>query len=186
MKLATLRFVSAILVTFAIVIGVSGNADAQRRRRADSSTTPFEANKTFGLGIMIGAPTGLSAKYYLSEKTALDFGLGVQHRWRYHDAISFHMDFLWHPAVLAETEPFILPIYFGVGGRVLDHDHHRDFHDDDGTHFGVRVPIGIMMDFNTVPIDIFFELALVLDFITEDGHDDHADFNGAIGARYYF
>ena len=36
----------------------------------------FEANKTFGLGLELGEPTGLTGKYFLSGTNALDFGLG--------------------------------------------------------------------------------------------------------------
>ena len=43
-------------------------ADARPRPSRGGS---FEANKTFGLGLMIGAPSGLSGKYFLSKDTAL-------------------------------------------------------------------------------------------------------------------
>ncbi|MNC97127.1 hypothetical protein D3C83_146810 [compost metagenome] len=51
------------------------------------------------------------------------------------------------------------------------------------------MPIGIIFDFNNQPIDIYVEIAPVLDFIDEhDGDNDGAEFNfnGGIGLRYYF
>ena len=48
------------------------------------------------------------------------------------------------------------------------------------------------MDFNSIPLDIFLELALVIDFIELDDDDDPYDDDdrvslyGALGARYYF
>lgn len=158
--------------------------DAQARPRPAGRTSSFSANKTFGLGFMFGAPTGLSGKYYLSADTALDFGLGLIGGYGDRDGVHLHMDFLWHPAVLATTDPFVLPIYFGVGGRLWDYDHDRNDFDDD-TALGVRVPLGIAMDFNNVPLDIFFELAFVLDFLVDHG-DLHAGFNSSLGIRYYF
>jgi hypothetical protein len=162
--------------------------DAEARRRPASKASSFSANKTFGLGIMFGSPTGLSGKYYLSADTALDFGLGVNgYGYRARRGLHLHADFLWHPAVLADVGAFAMPIYFGVGGRLWDYGrYYRDdrYYNDD-LALGVRVPLGIMLDFNDVPIDIFFELAFVLDFLIDHGGIG-ADFNGAIGIRYYF
>jgi hypothetical protein len=179
------RSLITLVIAGGILVALAGPAEAQRRQSRSSGMSSFEANKTFGLGIILGSPTGLSAKYYLSGSTALDFALGLYRRYRYDDAVQAHVDFLWHPAVLAETEPFMLPFYVGLGGRLLHHDRYRDRDFDDGTHLGVRVPIGLLMDFNTVPIDIFFELALVVDFIVDHDHG-YVDFDGAIGARFYF
>ena len=55
------------------------------------------------------------------------------------------------------------------------------------TALGVRVPIGIAFDFNNVPLDIFVEGALVVDtFLDYDGDYNRADFNVAVGFRYWF
>ena len=171
------------MLAFALGMLVMGpSAAAQGRSRPHASS--FSANKTFGLGIMLGAPTGLSGKYYLSAATAIDFGFGVIEGFG-RDGIHAHADFLWHPAVLATTPPFVLPIYFGVGGRLFSFDRgNPNDNNDDDFALGVRVPGGIMMDFNNVPLDIFFELVFVLDFISSGNAD--ADINGAIGVRYYF
>ncbi|HLU65595.1 MAG TPA: hypothetical protein VKZ63_04940 [Kofleriaceae bacterium] len=179
---ARTRMILAGLAAACLIAALAAPAEAQRRQSPRAAS--FEANKTFGLGIMIGAPTGLSGKYYLSSSTAIDFALGVYHEFRYDDALQVHADFLWHPATLAAADPFLLALYFGVGGRLLDHDEGRDYRDD--THLGVRVPVGLLMDFNTVPLDIFFELALVADILVDTDHHDHVDFDGAIGVRYYF
>lgn len=169
-----------------LVIGVASclvgsTAFAQNRPRPQ--TTKFSANKTFGLGFMVGDPLGLAGKYYLTPSTAVDFGFGVI-RLIGDDAIHVHADFLWHPAVVAETPPFILPIYFGLGGRMASIDRGRDDIDDDEFALGLRVPGGIMMDFNEVPLDVFLEMAFVLDFVSEG--DISPGFNVALGVRYYF
>jgi hypothetical protein len=152
-------------------------AEARPRPQASS----FSANKTFGLGIMIGAPTAFSGKYYVGSDTAMDFGVGVIRGFG-RDGLHLHADFLWHPATLVTADPFVLPFYLGIGARVADFE---DYDDDDGDlNLGVRAPLGLMLDFNNVPLDVFFELALVIDFIGYEGVD--ADFNGALGVRYYF
>jgi hypothetical protein len=159
----------------------------------------------FGLGLELGAPTGLVAKYYLGSSggrggmMALQGGIGYINSWG-PDGVNFHLDVLWHPAVIARTPSFTMPFYLGVGGRVLDWrdeycyvDRGIEYCDGDGdVDVGVRVPFGILMDFQNVPIDVFFELAFVLDLIHIDNNDytnherDYVNLNGAIGARFYF
>jgi hypothetical protein len=146
----------------------------------------------FGLGIIIGSPTGLSAKYYLTEGKghAIDAALGLATLGNH--GIHIHVDYLWHPLVLAREESFDLAMYVGLGGRLLDHDRGRN--SDDHFHVGLRGPVGLVFDFlrGGVPIDVFVEVALVLDFVLDDdngrGDEDEIDLdlNAGIGARYYF
>lgn len=143
--------------------------------------TAWAGGGPFGLGIILGSPTGLAGKLYLNRQNAIDFAVGEA--FVEHDGLHIHVDYLWHPVMLANDEAFSLPLYFGIGGRLLDHDHGRN--DDDDIHLGPRVPLGILFDFKRVPIDIFLEIALVVDIIT-DHHDDRIDLNGGIGLRYYF
>jgi hypothetical protein len=166
------------VIAAALTLAFVAQADA-RPRPAGRGGKKFQANKTFGLGLMLGAPSGLTGKFFLSRDTALDFGVGVYEGYR-DDGIHLHFDFLWHPVVLATNPTFWLPLYFGVGARYFDHNRGAD---DD--HLGVRVPLGISFDFQRVPLDVFIELAFVLDFIVHDNHD-RADLNAAVGIRYYF
>jgi hypothetical protein len=133
----------------------------------------------FGLGLIIGSPTGLSGKLYLDRRNAIDFALGAA--FLSSRGLHAHVDYLWHPVMLTEDAAFFMPLYFGVGARLLDHDHGAD---DDDVHLGARVPVGILFDFRTVPLDVFLEIALIVDLVTD--HDDHIDLNAALGARYYF
>lgn len=156
-----------------------------RPKPKKSKKGEFESNKGFGLGFQFGVPTGITGKYFLTENgdTALDFAVGNYYR-RSRGGINFHADFLWHPFVLGKTDSMLVPFYLGIGARILDHgDDDRD-RNGDHLHIGARAPIGIALDFTNVPIDIFLELALVVDLVS----DDHAftDFNAALGLRYYF
>ncbi len=172
-----LATIAAVFLTFSVT-----GTDA--RPRPKRNTKKFEANKTFGLGLMFGTPSGLSGKYYLSSDTALDFGVATHRhgRDRYHDAWNIHADFLWHPFVLASPDAFWLPLYVGVGARLLDH-RYDGFGDD--LHLGVRAPIGLLIDFNNVPLDIFMELAFIFDVLHDDNHG-YTDGDFFLGVRYYF
>lgn len=163
-----------------MVSAVADTADAAPRRGR-----PFHSSKTFGIGIMLGAPTGFSGKYFYASDKAFDFGIGAIGYYRGREGLHLHFDHLWHPVNLASTPAFQLPLYLGIGARMFDFDDRDDFH---GTVLGLRGPLGIAFDLNNTPLDIFLELALVMDFYVDDPYDDNVDVdvNGAVGIRYYF
>ena len=82
------------------------------------SAQPAEKG-VLGVGLIVGEPTGVSAKYYLSDDRAIDLAVGGAIVGR---GIQVHSDFLWHPWILEQKESFALPLYLGVGGRILDHN----------------------------------------------------------------
>lgn len=182
-------------IVAAVLLGLVATADARPRPTRRAST--FTANKTFGLGIMLGAPTGLSGKYFVGRSTAIDFGIGGNGYGygRGRSGLHLHADYLWHPVVLASPPEFELPLYVGIGGRFFSYDWAHGDHYHTGAAVGVRAPIGISFDLNRTPLDIFVELALVGDLLIDrddrvDGfdHNDgfYFDVNAAVGIRYYF
>lgn len=177
-----LRTLVAASVALALTAGVVGDAEARPRPR---KAKKFVANKTFGLGIMLGAPTAISGKYFYGRSTAFDFGVGTVYRWRDRDGLHLHVDHLWHPVSLVSNPSFELPLYVGIGARIFNYDYRNDGRDG-VTAIGARVPIGIAFDLNNVPMDIFFELAVVVDLLIDDDDSYGGDLHGAIGFRYYF
>lgn len=177
----------AMLCASAVGLTVAADtADARPRPAGKAKGKKFQANKTFGLGLQLGAPTALVGKYYYAEDKAFAFGVGAIGYYRGRDGVHIHFDHLWHPVSLISDKAFEMPLYVGVGARFFDFDD-NDRDDFDGAALGFRVPIGIIFDFNNQPIDIYVEVAPVLDFINYDGDDDvEFNFNGGIGIRYYF
>lgn len=132
----------------------------------------------FGLGVILGEPTGVAAKLYLDDNTAIDAAAGIA---VVGGGLHVHGDYLWHPAVLEERDVFVLPVYFGVGGRV-------NLRDNDDFHIGVRGVGGLLFDFKEIPLDVFIELAPVVDYVFSDIEGDEGinpSLNFALGARYY-
>jgi hypothetical protein len=181
-----------LLTTAAALVLLTSTADAARRGGAPANP--------FGLGLMLGAPTGLTGKLYLGAPFALQMGVGVVDDFSGDgwddDALHIHLDAVWHPAILARNGDITMPFYLGVGARFAESDHHFNYqgiwYDDDHAVFGVRAPFGLLIDFNRVPLDVFFEVAVVVNLVyfEDDGpfeHDhDHVGINGGIGLRYYF
>jgi hypothetical protein len=124
----------------------------------------------FGVGIMIGEPTGISLKNWVSKSNAWDAGVA----WGFGKEGAFHLhgDYLWHKYDLIKVDKGALPLYYGVGARLL-------FSND--THFGIRGVIGLDYLFDGLPLDIFLEIVPIFDLAPGTGFS----FNGALGVRYF-
>ncbi|MEX2117279.1 MAG: hypothetical protein WEB37_10345 [Bacteroidota bacterium] len=140
--------------------------------------------RTFGLGIIIGEPTGISAKLWTSNDNAFDFGLG----WsvggdrigRYNGTytggsrVHLHMDYLWHAFnAIHSSERF--PLYYGIGGRLNSGGGYQ-------SSFAVRGVLGIAWLPRETPIDVFLEIAPSLQLTPSTGFGIDA----GLGARYFF
>jgi hypothetical protein len=153
-----------------IIIFSSHNLKAQSRK--------------FGLGVIVGEPTGLSAKLWTSNKNALAFGLGWSvegYRFNGFDRAydnatrtHIHIDYLWH-SFYAISSNGQFPLFYGVGGRINTGPEYN------GT-FGVRGVIGIAWQPRDTPLDIFIEVVPTLNLISSTGFGIDA----GIGARYFF
>jgi hypothetical protein len=128
-------------------------------------------DKNFGLGIILGEPTGVSAKLWTSGDNAFDFGAAWSFKGDGH--LLLQADYVWHIFRLIPVSSGKLPFYVGVGGRVVLAD---------DPLIGVRVPLGLDYMFSNALVDIFVELVPILDLAPETDFD----FGGGIGARYWF
>ena len=123
-----------------------------------------------GAGIIVGEPTGLSAKSWLSSHDAIDAGVAwsISHGW-----FHIHADYLRHVFELIPVEMGQLPLYFGLGARL-------GFGND--VIIGARVPVGLDYIFDGTPLDVFIEIVPGLAIIP----DTKFDMGGGIGVRYWF
>jgi hypothetical protein len=177
-----------ILVASFAVAALATTAEARPRPGGQLGGRRFEANKTFGLGLELGAPTGIVGKYFFSADRAIDFGVGDIYNYFDRSGLHIYADYLFHPVSLASTEAFELPLYVGVGGRFWDfQDRGNPGAFDNAFAVGVRVPVGVSFDFNTVPLDAFVQLVPVLDFFSGYArHSVYLDFDVSFGIRYWF
>ena len=168
------------LLAFATLVLVFSTA-----LRSSSAQEIGDEKGTFGIGIIVGEPTGIAAKLYLSQNTAIDGAVGSA---IIGGGIHAHVDFLLHPWILEDRESFTMPAYVGLGGRFLSHN--RGAGGDDDVHLGPRVVIGMLFDFKSIPLDVFVEVAGVGELRFGSDDDNHSGFglsiNAGAGARYYF
>ena len=127
--------------------------------------------KDFGVGAVLGEPAGVSVKKWLGVRTALDGALA----WSFANEGAFHLhaDYLVHNFSLIQVSEGKLPVYYGIGARIKSEQEFT---------VSARLPVGISYLFANSPIDIFFEVALLLDVVPSSKFG----VNSGIGARYYF
>lgn len=140
--------------------------------------------RPFGLGVILGEPTGFSAKLWTSADKAFDFGLGwsiggdrigrFDGNYDGGRRIHLHMDYLWHAFEIIRTD-VRLPVYYGFGGR---------FNNGAGYNgsLAIRGVFGLAWLPREAPVDVFLELVPSLQFTSPTGFAMDA----GIGARYFF
>lgn len=163
----------AFVVLFALV-GLTPQA-----RAAHSQT-----NGQFGLGVELGEPTGLSAKYRINSRDAVDFGLAYS----FNSFVEVFSDYLYHfPGVFGSSSQFVTQLtpYLGIGGVFFDNTGGANsFYGASGSSagLGLRIPLGIEWRPGRPPLGVFVELVPGLGIIPST----FGFFQGGIGIRFYF
>lgn len=152
-----MRALFLILTAFLLLVPAANSLSQDRR---------------FGVGAIIGEPTGISMKEWLSSTTAVDAGAA----WSFEHETSFHIhaDYLWHLFNVFSTKE-IIAVYYGIGGRF------KVARTEDA-RLGSRIVGGIDYMFERAPFDLFLEAVPILDLAPAT----ELQFNGGFGARYFF
>lgn len=137
-----------------------------------SSLSVYAQSENFGLGAILGKPTGISAKYWLNKENAIDAALGYS--FENNSKVNIHADYLWHVYNVFDTQ-ITLPLYYGVGGKF-------NAKEGDRSTLGVRGVVGVTWWPDKTPLDVFFELAPVFNLIPET----NLDLDVSVGVRYFF
>lgn len=126
-----------------------------------------------GLGIIIGEPTGIDLKVFLGEVNAIEGAAA----WSLSGNNEFHLqvDYLYHFYDWIKVEKGLLPVFFGVGGRLVLRENADDL-------LGIRFPVGLTYEFAGGVFDVFGEIVPVLNVTP----DTDFDLEGAIGVRFWF
>ena len=164
--------------------------DSDRTVRSTTGTTEVGYGRTFGLGFMIGDPTGLSGKLWVARTNAIDFGVGFWgygpdncagrglpcDRFGYH-AGTLNADYLWQSNIVRGRTQ--LDWHIGGGARTIWYGGCAG----DCLAVAGRMPVGLDLMFaNPAMLELFLELAPTLYVVP------FADLGveGALGARFYF
>jgi hypothetical protein len=178
------RTILTALAAMSLLAAFAGSARA----------TEVGYGRKFGLGVMIGAPTGLTGKAWIAQTNAIDFGLGYygygftsrcfndNNGNRVCDAGGFswatlNVDYLWQSNIVRGQAQ--LDWHLGAGGRTTWIGNCNV----DCARIGPRGAIGLDLMFNNPGfLEIFFEFAMVLNVIPTVWLAPE----GALGVRFYF
>jgi hypothetical protein len=135
-------------------------------------TVPAAAQQAgqLGVGVLLGDPTSASVKYFMTDTSALDFGLGVSQN------LVLHADYVYH---IFDFKPQPskgkLGFYGAVGPRLEFEDH---------TDFGIRLIPGVSYwpAFKKHTVEFFVELGPVIRLT----QGVRTTIDGGFGLRCYF
>lgn len=153
---------------------------------AATSAPSSSSQRNTGIGVILGEPTGLTAKFWQNHNNAIDLGLAFS----FNSFVLIYSDYLFHfPKAFGNRTAFLRELrpYIGIGGELLISDTSNR---TDGKYFtsngssvgvGVRIPFGIEWLVASAPLGIFVELTPLIGIIPST----FGTLQGGIGARYY-
>jgi hypothetical protein len=122
------------------------------------AVTPARSQGNFGVGLVVGEPTGIAWTYKMNATNSLSGGVGTTQFDRYR----FHVDYLW------TTHPFTqqrLGVHYGMGAvvgvgprsYVLVNGRREYFFREGDPGFGIRGVAGLTYTIPQTPLDVFLE-----------------------------
>jgi hypothetical protein len=169
-----------IALAITMLLGLASSALADDDVPKGEAGRPADKG-AFGVGLMLGEPTGITAKLYLADDRAIDFALGGDLA---ASGYEFHADYLFHPWILQQRDSFVLPVYLGPGFRLIDYNGGAAA--SSHVAFGARAEVGILFDFKNVPLDTFIEIAGIFQYDFGAGKGFGVGGAADAGIRYYF
>jgi hypothetical protein len=148
------------------------------------SSLPAQAQgpegNSFGFGLILGDPLGLTVKLWTSTENAFVGDIGGSD----FGPLRIQGDYLWHfnafhSSVVKMYAGPGLALAFGGGEDVFTD--HRFGLADNGVGIGARVMFGLNIIPRQTPIEMFFELGPVIAFVPGIG----AGFDYGVGIRFY-
>ncbi|MEX2117354.1 MAG: DUF3996 domain-containing protein [Bacteroidota bacterium] len=112
--------------------------------------------KKFGIGVVVGAPTGLSIKYWSSSREAIQGYAGGGF-----GGVTLGVDYLFHSNAFNNSN---LPFYYGPGAFIGSASIGGPRYDKNSLGLGLRFMFGADYLFPNNPFDISFEVGPALVF----------------------
>jgi hypothetical protein len=144
------------------------------------SSAQSPEGKNFGFGIILGDPTGGTAKFWTSTQNAFTLSFGKS----YYGSPRIGVDYLWH------FNPFhtnVANLYAGAGGVIgfgkgngfwYKNKYYRT---NDEAGFGGRGVFGLDFIPQDTPLEIFLELGMLMSLVP----DFDTSVDAGLGIRFY-
>lgn len=135
---------------------------------AAGGRTGLASAGTFGAGVVVGDPTGLTGKYMMNDAQGMDFGFNLA------GTAAIYGDYLWHSwNMLPQPASGRLGAYLGAGPRVqLEGDN----------TFTLRALAGLAYRMAPAPVEFFLEAGPAFSL----NPDRNVSADVGLGARFMF
>lgn len=137
-----------------------------------TNVSAMERNR-FGIGVILGEPTGITGKIMIDDNNGLDAGIGWETSGD--NLVHIYGDYLLHFYDLIDVPKGKLPLYFGGGARLVLRENKDD-------KLGLRIPVGVEYLFEGVSLGAFIEIVPILNLTP----DTDFDLEAGTGIRYFF
>ena len=140
---------------------------------------PSTASGDFGLGLILGDPSGISAKISTGPVNSVNLVLGYDLNPHYYgccrDNGQFYMggDYVWYNYELIHVTKGRLPLYYGPGVNATFASN---------SAVGIRGVVGLEYQFAGAPFDLFIEIGPGIRVIPNTEGNMEAGF----GSRFFF
>ena len=145
---------------------------------SDAGSSSAEEGHWLGVGLLLGEPSGLSAKFFTTQETGFQIHVAYSiPNESYYVTVDYLFDVL---PILDDGYEFLLAWYLGLGISVGEQVFHQG--ELPRTFVGARAPIGLRMLFEGVSLELYAEAGpgvIVTPTI-------EFDLSGGIGVRYCF
>ncbi len=130
-----------------------------------------------GLGVAMGAPSGLSGKVWIGDWMATQFSVGGDMGWL--GDLSVTGDYVFHIRPLNTNNPeYSVPLYGGLGVNLATNTVLLQ----DSIWVGIRAVFGATVLVKALPVDLYLETAPTFYVVDEPSWA----VDGQMGVRYYF
>ncbi len=161
--------VSMLLLTQAAV--AQDDSQGTERRRIELGRLA-EGPAIVGGGLMLGEPSGLTAKLWFTET---GFGADLAVAWSFADnaGVYMHANGIFHLAIVETGGGRYLIPYLGAGVF---------YRVGESSRVGLRVPVGLaMFPLTQLPLEFFAEIAPGIGLLPDTG----PSFGAGLGVRFY-
>jgi len=153
---------------------------AHAQQRLPNQQNSMEGPATgFGVGGVVGTPSGLALSWRPDTKQAVQVATGFSSQ---KARFAMNVDYVrtvW--AFFSKDQSWIMPLYVGGGARIRTADEELDPPAPTQTGMGVRLPVGLRVYPEDIRLDLFAEVGPALHIASEISYT----FDFAVGVRLW-
>ena len=139
---------------------------------SSSSPSPSPIPEGFGLGIVVGDPSGITASLPMGANNALNLtvGYGLSHQ---EANLTVLGSYVWHARDLVTVDAGRVSLYFGPGAR---------FRLAEASEVSLGVTLGMDYLFENAPLQVYLEVCPGINIVP----NTNTNATAGLGLRYFF